>query len=77
MVIPKNLPENMQKERCSVMKNFDSVKITDSCQNQSIIEDLTIGEIVIISLIVCMLLCCISTIVYYNYKAFFTVTNYL
>ena len=68
LVVPKTLTEAAQNDRCTAAAGFVDKKITDSCQNNSIIEDLSIGEIVIISFVVFMLLCCISTIVYYNYK---------
>ncbi len=71
LVVPKALPEEAQNDRCSAAAGFVQKKVADACQNNSIIEDLSIGEIVIISLVVFMLLCCISTIVYYNYKASF------
>lgn len=68
LLVPKSLTESQQSERCAAAHTFVSKQTTDKCQGGGIIQDLNTAEIVLISLIILALLCCITTIVYYNYK---------
>ena len=74
LVVPSKIQENEIEKRCSVGNNVKRNNKTDMCigrnkeLNRGIIEDLNSGEIIIISLIILALLCCIGFIVYYNYK---------
>ncbi len=57
----------MAEDRCRSSAGFDHAEIVDLCQG-SLVEDLSPGEMVVIGIILFMLLCCLLTIVYYNYR---------
>ncbi len=63
----KDASGDTTNDRCKGSAGFDHAEVLDLCQN-NIIEDLSVGEIVIIAIVLFMLVCCIFTIIYYNYK---------